>query len=347
MPAALLMVDVVGLRDLATVDGRHASDLVVRRCAGLMSTAASRLPGGLAGRFDWDRFCVVATGASAGDVADVAAAFVHDARRLLPVPVVCGVAATDDPVGPVPSRERLVRLVEAAQSRARQSGGLVPVVAGRPLPVLSRIAASVGVGEPGGLSVAAVPNPQPVTGAEPARWDSTGQLLRLCLAVIDQAGPLRGDRLAALATTLCHHLDGLGWWVSAVTDDDIVETVEYARYRMTPSMVSGLGEWSDHGYPLADYPSTASAVDGGWFVVEAADGAADPAELAMLDGMGASALLAAGGVDRDGRRWLLEVFTDSLSHPVDECVPVLRALLPTALCTHWPSGPETAAPAAG
>ena len=52
--------------------------------------------------------------------------------------------------------------------------------------------------------------------------------------------------------------------------------------RLTPPMVSGLGEWSDHGYPLADYPSTAAAVDGGWFVVEASDGRALRANIGLI-----------------------------------------------------------------
>ena len=48
--------------------------------------------------------------------------------------VACGVASTDDPVGPVGSAARLFRLADAAQSRAKRSRARHPVVAGRGLP---------------------------------------------------------------------------------------------------------------------------------------------------------------------------------------------------------------------
>jgi len=327
VPVALLMVDVVGLRDLVATDGRQAADQVVRRCAALVSATAGHVPGAFAGRYDWDRFCVVVPGRPADESVALAEALVRQARRTLPLPVSCGVVATDDIPGPVPTRDRLVRLVEAAQSRARQAGGLVPVVAGRHLPEQAL---------PAGAPGAPLPGPE---GGEPGRSASLGVLVRLGVDAVDRAGPRVVDRLVAVASLLCHHVDGLGWWVSTVVDGRRVVTVEFARLRLTPTMTTGPGEpeWTDDGYLLADYPATQSAVAGGWFVVEASDPGADPAELALLDGMGAASLLAAGGADDDGRRWLVEVVGDSLSRPMEDVATALRALLPSAL---RPLGPR-------
>lgn len=43
----------------------------------------------------------------------------------------CGVASTEDPIGPVRSARRLFRLADAAQYRAKAERAARPVVAGR------------------------------------------------------------------------------------------------------------------------------------------------------------------------------------------------------------------------
>jgi hypothetical protein len=45
--------------------------------------------------------------------------------------VACGVASTEDPIGPVRSARRLFRLADAAQYRAKAERATRPVVAGR------------------------------------------------------------------------------------------------------------------------------------------------------------------------------------------------------------------------
>ncbi|MDH4158933.1 MAG: diguanylate cyclase [Actinomycetota bacterium] len=339
-PAALVLVDVVGLRDLQVTDGRPAVDQVIRRTAALVSAAAGRVDAALAGRYDWDRFCVVVAGRPADEAVELAEWLVREVRRLLPVMVACGIAATDDLAGPAPSRERLVRLAEAAQSRARAAHGLVPVVAGRQLPALATVGASVrrrrhhaaADPESGGTSSAA---------EVPQLVDDTKRLLQLGLELMDESGPQVRHRLAALAAALCDHVDGLGWWVSAANDGgDAVETVDYAVVRRTATMVPAPGKpnWTEEPYPVAQYPATAEVMRGGWAVVDATDLRADPAELSILDGMGATALLMAGGRDETGRGWLVEVFADALSLPMDDVVAALRALVATAL--HPPEAPR-------
>jgi hypothetical protein len=151
---------------------------------------------------------------------------------------------------------------------------------------------------------------------------------------MDASGLEVRHRLAALAAALCHHVDGLGWWVSAVTDNgEVVRTVDYAVLRLTATMAPAVSEpsWTEESYPVDVYPATAAVLRGGWALVDAGDLRADPAELSILDGMGAAALLMAGGRDAAGRGWLVEVFADALSLPMDDLVPAMRALVPSAL----------------
>jgi diguanylate cyclase (GGDEF)-like protein len=331
-PVALVLVDVVGLRDLVTTHGRPAVDQVVRRTAALVSAAAGRVDAAVAGRYDWDRFCVVVPGRPADDVVELAEWLVREVRRLLPVMVACGIAATDDIGGPVPSRERLFRLAEAAQSRARSARGVVPVVAGRHLPALASVGAAVGRRVDSDWSSAE--DDVALVGEGLPLGDDTRRVLLVCLELLESAGPEVGTRLATLASALCHHVDGLGWWVSMVAEGGtLVRTVEYEALRLTPTMAPAAGQpaWTEEDYVLDDYPVTARALRGGWALIDASDAAADPAELAVLDGMGAAASLLAGATDADGRGWLVEVFTDALSLPLDDLVPVVRALLPAAL----------------
>jgi hypothetical protein len=82
---------------------------------------------------------------------------------------------------------------------------------------------------------------------------------------------------------------------------------------------------------LSEYPSSAAVVEGGAVYLEAADPLVDPAELAVLDAGGYKGLLMAGGRDRTGAGWLVEVYVDEISAPVDALAPVLRGLVACAL----------------
>jgi hypothetical protein len=58
---------------------------------------------------------------------------------------------------------------------------------------------------------------------------------------------------------------------------------------------------------------------------------ADPAEITFLDSTGGIALLVAGGRDRTGTGWLLEIMGDELSRPMRDLAAPCRALVATAL----------------
>jgi GGDEF domain-containing protein len=90
------------------------------------------LPGALAARLGGDEFCLLAVGPKADDVVEVADELCRRAAELEPGDgVACGVASTDDPIGPVHDARRLFRLADAAQYRAKGLGSARAVVAGR------------------------------------------------------------------------------------------------------------------------------------------------------------------------------------------------------------------------
>ena len=78
---------------------------------------------------------------------------------------------------------------------------------------------------------------------------------------------------------------------------------------------------------MAEYPQTALALQGQVVALNANDPDTDPAELAMLDGIGATTLLMAGVTDANGRSWLLEIIGDAMSAPMADYELSLRALM--------------------
>jgi hypothetical protein len=70
------------------------------------------------------------------------------------------------------------------------------------------------------------------------------------------------------------------------------------------------------------------AMRGGSFTIHVEDLTADPAELAILDGLKATAVIGAGGTDPDGDRWLIEIFTDELSVVSPELAGAIRVAGP-------------------
>ena len=110
----------------------------------------------------------------------------------------------------------------------------------------------------------------------------------------------------------------------------------FSSFRTSTDNPDGRMEfWSPFNadYSLEQYPLTAAALDGSGFVVDASSADGDPAEQALLSGAGYRRNLLAGGRDREGGGWLLEIFTDEISAGVDHLGPTLRAIVAVALTT--------------
>jgi hypothetical protein len=157
----------------------------------------------------------------------------------------------------------------------------------------------------------------------------TARLLRAGLGALDDARSLGvEDRLVLVAEQVAEQCNPLGWWISrAELGGDVVRTVRHAIHR-DPSR-PGEEITSDVGteYALAEYPQTALALEGHVVALNASDPDTDPAELAILDGMGATTLLMAGISDTTGAGWLLEIVGDAMSAPMADYELSLRALM--------------------
>ncbi|MFC9908866.1 diguanylate cyclase domain-containing protein [Streptomyces sp. NPDC059862] len=129
---SLVVCDVNGLKRVNDTRGHAVGDRLLERFGSVLSLCGAMLPGALAARLGGDEFCLLAVGPPADDVVKVADELCRRAAELeLGDGVACGVASTQDPVGPVRSARRLFRLADAAQYQAKGVRAARAVVAGR------------------------------------------------------------------------------------------------------------------------------------------------------------------------------------------------------------------------
>ncbi|MFG3100490.1 diguanylate cyclase domain-containing protein [Streptomyces sp. NPDC048182] len=130
---SLAVCDLNGLKEVNDTYGHAAGDRLLERFGSVLSLCGAMVPGGaLVARLGGDEFCLLAVGPPADTVVEAADELCRRAALLEPGEgVACGVASTDDPVGPVRSARRLFRLADAAQYRAKAERAAGPVVAGR------------------------------------------------------------------------------------------------------------------------------------------------------------------------------------------------------------------------
>ncbi|NEB19998.1 GGDEF domain-containing protein [Streptomyces coelicoflavus] len=129
---SLVVCDLNGLKRVNDTRGHAVGDRLLERFGSVLSLCGAMLPGALAARLGGDEFCLLAVGPAADAVVKAAEELCRRAAELeLGDGVACGVASTEDPVGPVRSARRLFRLADAAQYRAKAERASGPVVAGR------------------------------------------------------------------------------------------------------------------------------------------------------------------------------------------------------------------------
>jgi diguanylate cyclase (GGDEF)-like protein len=322
---ALVVCDVNGLKAVNDSHGHEAGDRLLQDLGTLLRSSADELlTDAVVARLGGDEFAVVAAGHAPDAVVLFAEALAERAWRELPHGVAIGVASTGDAIGAIDHAKRLFRLADAAQYRAKRTRSQRPVIAGRALPVEASqsLAVEPATGTPDRRLRRGAHRPEPL------------QLIDAALRALDDAsGESIRARLGLVADLVCHHLDAVGWWLSRMEPTTAeVETVEFAIYRALPGLTQEeLSEEVGQRFNVGDYPSTAQALQGGSFAVRADDPGADGAELAILDDLSALAVVGAGGQDLMGDRWLVEVYTDSLSGPERDLVTLLRVLVATAL----------------
>ncbi|MEU6401568.1 diguanylate cyclase [Streptomyces sp. NPDC046985] len=156
---SLVVCDLNGLKRVNDTLGHAVGDRLLERFGSVLSLCGAMVPGGLAARLGGDEFCLLAVGAPVDEVVKAAEELCRRAAELeLGEGVACGVASTQDAVGPVRSARRLFRLADAAQYRAKALRSDRPVVAGRE-----------GPGDPV-VRLADAPSPAPADPAERRRF---------------------------------------------------------------------------------------------------------------------------------------------------------------------------------
>lgn len=325
IPVGLVVCDINGLKSVNDQHGHDAGDRVLCNMARILREQSSRsLPEALVARLGGDEFAV----AVAGTAPDALVAYAEDvaaqAWSALPHGAAVGVASTGDAIGSIDNDKRLFRLADAAQYRAKRTGSRRPVVAGRPLPV--EASANLSLKDTGTTSDRRLRRGT----QRPEAFHLLDAALRALDDAVDESARAR---LGLVADLVSHHFDAVGWWLSHMPNgEDEVTTVEYAIYRALPGLThEELSTEIGERFAVVDYPSTERALRGGAFTVRADDPGSDTAELAILDDLAAVAVVGAGGRDADGDRWLVEVYTDTLSGSERDLVTLLRVLVAAAL----------------
>ncbi len=323
-PMGLIVCDLNGLKRINDDQGHDAGDRALVQFAAELRHIGSPFDEVIVARLGGDEFCIAVSGPDVSGLVDAATELCRRGWESLPYGVACGVVSTADAIGPIESAGRLFRLADAAQYRAKRTRSLIPVVAGRPLPKELAVRLT-------DRSNDVTPDRRLLRGRDNG---SNSHLLDAALRALDQGAhePTR-TRLGLIADLVTHHIDAVGWWLSfAPPNSPTVKTMEFAIYRAIPGLSAGDLENEMGGtFPLDTYPLTRMALRGGVFTIYATDLTADPAELAILDGLNANAVVGAGGVDADGDGWLVEIFTDELSAMQPELATVMRLLVLAAL----------------
>ncbi|WP_112468807.1 GGDEF domain-containing protein [Streptomyces triticisoli] len=129
---SLVVCDLNGLKQVNDTLGHAVGDRLLERFGSVLSLCGAMVPGALVARLGGDEFCLLAVGPSADEVVKAADELCRRAAGLEHGEgVACGVASTEDVIGPVRSARRLFRLADAAQYRAKALRSDRPVVAGR------------------------------------------------------------------------------------------------------------------------------------------------------------------------------------------------------------------------
>ncbi|MCZ3387746.1 MAG: GGDEF domain-containing protein [Actinomycetia bacterium] len=324
MPLGLAVVDLNGLKRINDDQGHDAGDRVLRQLASILAQVAHRFDDSLVARLGGDEFCIAVSGHDTAQLVDAAAEACRQGWELLPHGLACGVVVATDAVGSIEFPARLLRLADAAQYRAKRIRSRVPVVAGRPLPADQSVSLT-------DTDETAAPDRRMFRGRDES---SLGHLTDAVLRALDQAPDETARfRLGLVADLVTHHVDGVGWWLSLRGGTSgTVQTVDFSLYRRPSAMdAEELRDELSGSFEVDAYPQTRFALAGGSYAVAADDSTADPAEVAILDGLSATAVIAAGGTDEHGDGWLVEVFLDELSTQGQEMAGVMRLLVLAAL----------------
>jgi hypothetical protein len=273
---------------------------VLTRVSGLLSLASAAHPGSTAARVGGDEFCLVVPGASLARVTATVQVLSSSSRELpFGAGVSCGIASAEAcaALGEEVTARQLFRLADAAQYRAKRTGGVRVAVIG-----------TDDVGE-----LPADPETRTLETASPGTLARCVTALVAAVAASDGGSPL--ERLTAAAGAAADWCNAAGWAVSTL-DPGAAELVTRATTLArggTDCFVAQKLSRVGFEFALSACSLTEAAVRGGCFHVELADSAAPPAALAVLAAAGYTSMIGAGTTDAAGLGWFLELYTDPVS----------------------------------
>lgn len=134
------------------------------------------------------------------------------------------------------------------------------------------------------------------------------------------------ERLAVVASVLTEDIDAAAWLLSEIRDGMIVFDRGWECELDLGSGLRTVRPAAVPPMPVSEFPRTAWAVANqtAYFIDSQSD--AKPSELAFLRRYGYEGSITLGIRDADGREFLLELFADSRTAPLEPFVPVLTRL---------------------
>ena len=315
---SILLCDVDNLKELNDHQGHPAGDDALQRLAQALA-AESPADEQLVYRLGGDEFCLVLPELTAEAAVALGERVLWRLSTEPPAGLTasCGVASLGMGVRRVAD---LLRAADAAQYAAKRGGRSRVCLADPRGPVDWR-------------------RPLPVAHGSRRRVRELGATIEIpallddALAALD--GPLaRAPTLARLedvATRVLPRVDGARVAISVrVRDGRTIDSVFMLDARRGRVWRRELAESTDI-WPVDEYPGTAAILEhGGAFVVRVDDPEADEAERAILAELGMTAVLAAAARDDHGA-WLVELYADAGTAPLEPLGPVVRLLVAEAV----------------
>ena len=315
---AVLLCDVDNLKELNDAHGHEAGDASLVRVAATLAEAAADDPDALVARVGGDEFCVLLPGRGA----DEARVFGESVLAALaasegpPLTASCGVASL------ALGAERggdLLRAADAAQYTAKRSGRNRVCVSDSELEETWRAGRS---------------ERRAIRGRRVDSRFDVGAVINGALDSLD--GHLSGrtvlDRLEAVALGCGAAADASATVVSfRVAGSRTIDTLfanDARTSRTSGRRFGSMGETYDSG----EFPATDRIMaTGGSFLVLADDPSADPAEIELLVDWGMDGVLAVAAVQPGEGAWLIELYADGATLPLQAVEAPLRLLAAEAV----------------
>ncbi|MFY0406467.1 diguanylate cyclase domain-containing protein [Solicola sp. PLA-1-18] len=294
---SLVLLDVDHFKQVNDSRGHDGGDRLLRVVALTLRQVAAGLDGGLAARLGGDEFALVARTSRGLDVADVVGTLRDAVRPSVPtfdISTGAAVRGVDVPVV-LPAdevRRALMRSADADLYRHKQS---------------RRAPSAELAGQHWTEHV----------------YDSLAELTQ-SLQMTPDAPP--SSRLRMVAEAVCAVTEAATWMIGRTDGDGQLhdDVFGYNPLRRTDDPPVPLGS-----YDLADFPATRAALAGYPFFATVIEG--DVAERRVLATTPFTAVVGAGGHDRDGTGWLVEIYADDFSGDVSWATSTLQVLVTLAL----------------